>query len=223
MADSAVVVSAGVGTNIDTRTEDVNANHRQVVVLGDPVANVGVCPVDGTAGLKVNLGADNDVVLGAGELHIGQVGAHSVVLDVTLSLDTSAYADGDVLADTQTITSAFRVTDGTGVIQSLQVLDEDDQGMGMDIIFLDAANSLGTENSAPSITDANARNILGRVSVISGDYIDLGGVRHACKTGLGLVVKALSGANTLAVAAISRGTGTYTASGVRLRIGLLQD
>ena len=63
MADTAVAITAGAGTNIDTRTEDVNSNHRQVIVLGDPVANTGVAPVDGTAGLKVNLGADNDVTV----------------------------------------------------------------------------------------------------------------------------------------------------------------
>jgi hypothetical protein len=61
MADTAVAVTAGSGTNIDTRTEGTNGNHRQVVVLGDPATNAGVAPVDATAGLKVDLGADNDV------------------------------------------------------------------------------------------------------------------------------------------------------------------
>lgn len=61
MADSAVVVTAGTGTNIDTRTEATNGHHRQVVVLGDPATNAGVAPVDATAGLKVDLGADNDI------------------------------------------------------------------------------------------------------------------------------------------------------------------
>lgn len=63
MADSAVVVTAGTGTNIDTRTEGTNGNHRQVVVLGDPSTNAGVAPVDATSGLKVDLGADNDVTV----------------------------------------------------------------------------------------------------------------------------------------------------------------
>lgn len=63
MADSAVAVSAGTGTNIDTRTEGTNGNHRQVVVVGDPATNAGVAPVDATAGLKVDLGADNDVTV----------------------------------------------------------------------------------------------------------------------------------------------------------------
>jgi hypothetical protein len=61
MADSVVPITAGSGTNIDTRTESTNNHHRQVVVLGDPALNAGVAPVDATAGLKVDLGTDNDV------------------------------------------------------------------------------------------------------------------------------------------------------------------
>lgn len=68
MADSAVAVTAGSGTSIDTRTEATNGNHRQVIVLGDPSTNAGVAPVDATAGLKVDLGADNDVTVTSGTI-----------------------------------------------------------------------------------------------------------------------------------------------------------
>jgi len=61
MADSTVDVTQGTGTSIDTRTEATNGNHRQVVVIGDPDTNAGVAPVDAAAGLKVDLGADNDI------------------------------------------------------------------------------------------------------------------------------------------------------------------
>jgi hypothetical protein len=45
MADTAVAVTAGTGTNIDTRTEATNGNHRQVIVIGDPSLNAGVAAV----------------------------------------------------------------------------------------------------------------------------------------------------------------------------------
>lgn len=57
MADTAVAITAGTGTNIDTRTEATNGNHRQVVVLGDPATNAGVAPVDATNGLSVDVKA----------------------------------------------------------------------------------------------------------------------------------------------------------------------
>ncbi len=47
--------------------------------------------------------------------------------DVTLSLDTSTYASGDVLADMQEIANAVRANGGSVVIQSLTVIDKDDR------------------------------------------------------------------------------------------------
>lgn len=55
MADTAIAISAGTGTNVDTRTEATNGNHRQVIVIGDPSTNAGVAPVDATTGLAVNV------------------------------------------------------------------------------------------------------------------------------------------------------------------------
>lgn len=64
MADSYVQLAAdSTGKKIDTRTEGTNSEHRQVMVIGDPATNAGVAPVDATAGLKVDLGADNDVTV----------------------------------------------------------------------------------------------------------------------------------------------------------------
>ncbi len=150
------------------------------------------------------------------------VGGHSVVKDLTLSLDTSAYADGDVLADTQELASAIRLAGGSAVIQSMVVIDKDDQGQAMDVWVLDSNATLGTENSAVSISDANAAKILGKIAVGSGDYHDMGGVRVASLANLSLVVEVSSG-TSLYVGVVSRGTGTYTASGVVLRFGILQD
>lgn len=159
----------------------------------------------------------------AGENRIGSVGGNTSYIDVTLSLDTSAYGADDLMADTQVVTNAMRVIDATGVLQSVQVLDEDDQGAAFDIVLLSANNTLGTENSAPSVSDANGRDILGYVRILASDYIDLGGCRIATKTGVGLAVKPAAGTRNLYLGAITRGTPTYTASGVKLRLGFLQD
>lgn len=143
------------------------------------------------------------------------------LLDVTLSTDTAIYADGDLLADTQSIANAFLKAGGTLVLNSVLVYDEDDQGVAMDLVFLSAANTLGTENAAPSITDALARDIVGKLSIATGDYTDLGGVRVAQKTDLNMILKAAGTSRILYVAAITRGgTPTYTASGIRLKLGV---
>lgn len=86
MADTSIAISAGTGTNIDTRTEATNGNHRQVVVLGDPATNAGVAPVDATAGLKVDLGTDNDIT---GTVTANLSATDNAVLDaIAASVDT---------------------------------------------------------------------------------------------------------------------------------------
>jgi hypothetical protein len=145
------------------------------------------------------------------------------VLDLTLSLDTSIYADGDVLADRQELANAVRFAGGVAYLHSLFVLDEDDQGVDFDLIFLNADVTLGTENAAASITDANARTEIGRVSVVAADYYDQGGSKVACIKNIGLMLKAAPGVTSIYVGAISRGTGTYTVSGIRLKLGLMWE
>jgi hypothetical protein len=88
MADTAVAITEGTGTNIDTRTEATNGNHRQVIVIGDPSTNAGVAPVDATAGLKVDLGADNDVTV-TGTVTANLSATDNTVLD---NIDTSTAA-----------------------------------------------------------------------------------------------------------------------------------
>lgn len=107
MADTAIAITAGSGTNVDTRTEATNGNHRQVVVLGDPSTNAGVAPVDATAGLKVDLGADNDVAvssIAAGDNNIGNVDIASIAagdnnignVDIASALPAGTNNIGDV-------------------------------------------------------------------------------------------------------------------------------
>ena len=208
MADN-VTITQGAGTNV--ATDDVGGVHFQRVKLDV-----------GTDGASTPVVTTLPVNLVAGETHLGQIGAEGDLIDVTLTLDTSAYADGDVMADTQTVSNAVRVTSGRAILQSIAVIDEDDQGQTFDILFFSANRSLGTENSTPSISDANARDFLAVVRISSSDYLDLGGVKVATRAGLGLLLEA-SGSRDLYVGTIIRGAATYTASGVRLRLGFLWD
>jgi len=146
------------------------------------------------------------------------------IIQVTFSLDTSAYASGDVLADTQEIAGAMRSANGKGLLQSIVLLDEDDQtAAGIDVVFLKSNTSLGTENAAPSISDANAREVLGIVSVASGDWIDLGGAKLATVRNIALPVQAATDTTSVYVALITRGTPTQTASGIRGFFGFIRD
>jgi len=142
---------------------------------------------------------------------------------ITLSLDTNIYASGDVLADTQAVTGAIRSAGASAILQSLSLLDKDDQtAAGIDLVFLNANVSLGTENAAPNISDSNAAAILGIVSLVAGDFIDVGGAKVATKANIGLLVTPATG-TTIYVAAITRGSPTQTAAGIVLTLGLKQE
>jgi hypothetical protein len=228
-------VAVGSSDDGDNSTLNVDASGRLWVQVG---AISGVVPAFGTgaAGATVlrTLSATDDPIvtaitsgvttaLPAGAAYIGSV-SKTVVKDVTLTLDTSAYASGDVIAATQQVNAALRITDGTGMLSSIEIIDKDDQGAAFTIYILSADVAVGTENAAPSITDGDAASILGHVDVATGDYKDLGGVKVACKTALNIPVVAVSGTDDLYVAVVnSTGTPTYTASGIVLRLGILQD
>lgn len=160
--------------------------------------------------------------LPSGENQIGRTSSHSVQKDVTLTLSTSAYAAGDLLADTQLVDGALRVTDGTGMLISLTLIDKDNQQDPLTVYFLNANVSFGTENSAPSISDTDALKILGFVDIEAADYRYLGGVAVAYRqTQVHLL--AASGTDDIYVAVVnSSGTPTYAADGLVLRLGILQ-
>lgn len=145
--------------------------------------------------------------------------------DVTLTLDTSAYASGDVLADTQIVNSPFRGNDLGGVLVSLTVIDKDDQKAAFDVYFLDQNVTMGTENAAPSISDTNATAIMGPpIAIGTGDYKDLGGVSIAGVDNIGKALRPASGTDDFYVAVVNgTGTPTYTVNGVVLRFGILPD
>lgn len=169
----------------------------------------------------VDIGDVDVTSISAGETHVGNVGGEATVVDVVLSMNAAANHAGDVLADTQEIASAMRVNGGTGVLHSIVVQDDDDNGGAIDIVILDTNTTIGTENAAVSMADND--DILGIVSVISGDFVDLINSQNATMSSVGIVVKSLAASTSLYVAVIMRDAGTVTASGMTLRFGFLLD
>lgn len=142
------------------------------------------------------------------------------VLDVTLVADTNAYADGDVLAIPQEIVNSVAEAGTARQLTSIVVIDSDDQGTAIDLIFFDASASLGTINTAIDISDADAAKIVGIVAIAAGDFKDLINNKVAVKTGIDLVMKAASTSASLWVGAVVRsGTPTYSAGGIKLKLG----
>lgn len=154
------------------------------------------------------------------EIAANALSARARILTCAPVIDTAIYAAGDVLFDTTILAGIIPVIGGAAELRSVEILDEDDQGIALDLVFFDSLVSLGTINGAPAITDANGRSALGCVSIATGDYIDLGGCRVATKLNLGLILQAAAASQNLYVAGITRGgTPTYTASGLKFKFG----
>jgi hypothetical protein len=142
-----------------------------------------------------------------------------IIVDVTPVCDTSAYTAADVLFPTTEVAGAVRTSGGKSILTSVALLDEDDNTAAViDLYFLRSNVAFGTANGAPSITDANSRELQGWVSLLAADFKDFGNGKLASVKNVGLVVQPTTG-TSIWVAAVCAGTPTQTASGIKLRLG----
>lgn len=212
-----VEITAGSGTPI--KTDLVGTAHYQVVKLDAGGDGLAVPVVAGqqamAASLPVVLASDQTPVL---------VGASDTVVTVTPTCDTSAYSSGDLLFDSTEIAGAVRANGYCAVLQSVTLLDKDDQKMALTLLFADASTDFGTLNSAPDPDDTECATVLGAIEIAAADYVDLGGASVATIKNIGLLLKAGASTTSLYVAAIN-GTSapTHTASGLVLKVGLLRS
>jgi hypothetical protein len=139
------------------------------------------------------------------------------VVDITPVLDTSQYADNDVLFVPIAI-PAYRADGGNGPARklvSVVILDEADQAQDIDLIFTDGNVTLGTINGAVNISDADARKILGHVSVLIADYCDTINSQVATKRDINLIMQ-----NPTYIGGVLRsGTPSYAASSLKIKLG----
>lgn len=201
-----IAITAGSGTTV--ATDDVGGTHYQII--------------------KTAFGAlDTATVTSTTDrFPVAAAGIPLVFKTVNLSTDTVAYANGDIIADTQQVDAALRVADGTGILESIGVFDADDQTPYSFTIYIHrTSTSMGTENAAISITDANAAaGIIGAVSFTSGDCFDLINGRYYFRTGLSIPLVAVSGTDDIYISMVCVvGTPTHTATGINVVLGIRQD
>ena len=132
---------------------------------------------------------------------------------VTPVLDTNAYTANDVLFPTIELDFGNQLV--SGVIKHASILDTDDQAsQTITLYFAGSTFTLGTANSAISISDADAEKLFGTAAVTTST--DLIGSRFGQNTDIGLPFTVNSG--SLFVAASTGGAGTHSASGLKLRV-----
>jgi hypothetical protein len=172
------------------------------------------------APVHVNANGALQVVGVAGTSYMGQTASPVQFITVTPTVDTSAYTANDVLFDSTAVAGATRANNTPAILESITWVDKDDNtAANLTFYFFSANVSLGTANSAPSISDANALNFLGHVVLASAEILDVGGAKVGTVRNIGLVVTPATGTTTIYVACQTAGTPTHTAGGVQVRLG----
>lgn len=140
-------------------------------------------------------------------------------IDLTFTLDTSAYASGDLLADVQALALGAHMGGQVMKLNHLIIRDEDDNTAApMDVVFFRSSTSLGTENNAYAPSDTLMRDFVGMVTIDAADWLDVGGSKVFDLAPANLLLQN-DGLGNIYVGLVTYGTPTQTASGIKGSFG----
>ena len=167
--------------------------------------------------------ADTDIFKYSTNERLGKMDVD--VITLTPDTATEECLAGDVIFQADELPNMVSVDAGTCMVHSIGVLDDDDNGQAIDIVFMDTTGLLDAGDDGGSIDAADGAipdAIIGVVQITS--YFDGIAWQYGYKTNIGLVLKAPASSKSIYVAAVNRGTtATWTAAGLRLQIGVIKD
>lgn len=144
-----------------------------------------------------------------------------VKISQTLTTDTNAYGNGDVLVATVAVPVISGYSGGKPVrfrIDQIGLIDTAVQNGALDIVILDSDVSMGTVNAAVGITDANVVNVVKVINVSASNYNTLKAADNSvANIDLAAPIYVTSTNGSFYLALISRDTKTYAASSLTFR------
>jgi hypothetical protein len=153
----------------------------------------------------------------------GNVGGKTTVIkDTSAVTASSAYSGGNAVGGKRTLTGALTSV-GTGILESIIVLDRANQKAALDIFIFDADPTAATlADKTAFVFSTDDLKVIAHVSVAASDYVTVNSKAIAHETSLGIALKA-SG-TTLWAAVVTSGTPTFAATtDVQITFGILQD
>jgi len=153
------------------------------------------------------------------------------ILDVTLTMDTAAYAQNDILAATQAIAGA--VPNGSSaILTSIRLVDYAKNNAALELWFLDSNVVIGAENAAENAADSISTALLTVVDFAATDYTSEANWSRATKNvtdaGMGVMLIPSESPGTVRDTSLYIGAKitdasakTYAANDIRLKIGLM--
>lgn len=154
-------------------------------------------------------------------------------ISIAPTVDTNAYASGDLVGPKQTLTDAgaggglASSTGGqmTGIIHSVTITDLDNQAADFDLVIF-SSNPSGTtftDNAAFDIADADLPKVICVIQVTTNVAFADNAVVIANGNNCVFDARLSTVPGTLYAAAVIRSAGTFSASGLTFRYSILQD
>lgn len=149
------------------------------------------------------------------------------VIRVTPTVDTNAYADGDVFFNATEIPNAVSYRGGISKLVGISAVSVDAESVDCELLFHEVGGvNLGTLNSAPDISDANFLNlkILGIHEMKNADWISnhsssdseasvySNALTQADQSPIGMLLKANEGSTSVYVSAIAKESTNFAAA-----------
>ena len=138
-----------------------------------------------------------------------------------IGVNTTAYADGDLVGEKITLTDIVPQRKG-GILQSVLLHDLDAQDAALILIIwtLNPQNTTFTNNSVLDVADADLPNVIAKVKIAATDYDDLSDNSIGQVDNLSIPLK---GANLYAALVSDGATPTYSTNGLSMNLSLLVD
>jgi hypothetical protein len=160
------------------------------------------------------------------ETHVGEVGGNTLPVVVTPVIGAAAFTAGDFVGGKLLVLDAGRVSGGSGIIQSLSIVDGAKQAALLRI-YLFKADLAGTyaDNAVESFTLADLLKLIDVIDVTASDWETLTNAsvtKAETLRGLGIPYKITTGTSLFAIIR-ALGTPTFTANCLQLTFGLLRD
>ena len=151
------------------------------------------------------------------------------VIDLTLTTSAGTLANNDVISSAIEIPNAVSVNGGSGIIQSIMLFNEDDsvESPALEILIAQDNTAIGSVDAAVSMQEGvMVTNLLGAFTVSNWSVGIPSDNQWACKSNIGIAVKADDDTTSLYMHVINRSGGNYTPSSntaLKCRIGIVKD
>lgn len=133
----------------------------------------------------------------------------------------AAYSTGDVVGALQTLSDVVEDTKAPALLKNVIVLDKANQKSAIDILIFNRSVTIAADNDAVTLSNTDLEYLVARISVAAADYttIQVAATANAEATkSVEVLCPTVATLKNLYVAVVSRGSPTYTANALKVKM-----